>query len=165
MPPLKQSIVLDLPQLKQLDVSGICGLFDLLKAAPNLDDLMIDFDCLKILIDDDSTRNLLEQQIIHLAVNYWADIESDMFQRIIEIFHRLRYLRITLENTLLYTKSILSTILAQLNIKQLTLLSVGNAVSDDIIENLRQWVIDQTYLTTDDSFAVDCMNNRFILWK
>lgn len=157
--------MLDLPQLKQLHVSGICALFDLLKAAPNLDDLIIDFDCLKILIDDESTRNLLEQQIIHLDVNYWADIESDLFQRIIEMFHRLRYLRIDLENTLKFTESILSTVLAQLNIKQLTLLSVEKTVLDDTIKNLRQWVIDHTYLTADDSFVVDCMNDRFILWK
>jgi hypothetical protein len=69
--PLKQTLLLNLPHLiKQLDVLGICSLFDVLKAAPNIDDLLIDFDCLKILIDDQSTCDLLQQQIIHLEVRH-----------------------------------------------------------------------------------------------
>ncbi len=36
-----QRIVLHLSQLKQLRVVGVCELFDLIEAAPNLDDLSI----------------------------------------------------------------------------------------------------------------------------
>jgi hypothetical protein len=155
---LKPPTVLNLPHLKYLDVSGICAIFDVLKAASNLDDLRIDFDCLKILIDNESTCDLLQQRIIRLDVGYWTDMESDVFQR-------LRHLCIFQNSFKILSESILSTILAQSNIKQLTTLIFGSKVPDEISKDLRQWVIDHSHLTVDDSFSVAYFNNYFILWK
>jgi hypothetical protein len=162
--PSKQPTLLNLPQLKQLDVLGICSLFDVLKAAPNLDDLLIDFNCLKVLIDDKSTCDLLQKQIIHLEVRHWPDNESELLQRITRVFRCLRYLCLTLENPDISNESV-STILAQSNIKQLTTLILKGKISNEINRNLRQWVIDHTHLTPDDSFTVHDINNFFILWK
>jgi hypothetical protein len=157
--------MLNLPQLKHLDISGICGLLDVLKAAPNLDDLLLDYDCLTILIDDKSTWDLLQQRIVRLDVRSWTDIELDLLQRVSHEFRHLRYLCLSLKDSMVSSESILSTILAHSNIDQLAMLIVGIKVSDEINKNLRQWVIDHTHLTVDDSFAVSYINNFFILWK
>jgi hypothetical protein len=155
---------LSFPQLRQLDVLGIFSLFDVVKASPNLNDLLIDFDCLKILIDDECTYELLQQKIIHLEVRYWPDNESDLLQRFTREFRCLRYLCLNMKNPTISNESV-STILAQSNIKQLTSLIIMCKLSDEINKNLRQWVIDHTCLTTDDSFVVADVNNFFILWK
>jgi hypothetical protein len=157
--------MLNLPHLKKLEVMGICALFDFLRAAPNLDDLIIDFDCLKILMDDESTCDLLQQRIICLDVRYWTGIESDLLQRVIRVFCRLCYLCIHLKSSIMFTESVLSAILAHSNIKQLTTLTIVTRAPDDINKNLRQWMIDLTYLTVDDSFVVNHFDNFFILWK
>jgi hypothetical protein len=162
--PSKQPTLLNLPRLKQLDIRGICPLFDVLKVAPSLDDLVVDFDCLKVLIDDESTCNLLQQQIICLEVRYWPDDESELLQRFTRVFRCLRYLYLRLKNPNISNESV-STILAQSNIKQLTVLMIVGKVSDEINKNLRQLVIDHTHLTADESFAVNCINDDFILWK
>ncbi|UJR19554.1 hypothetical protein I4U23_022684 [Adineta vaga] len=81
-----QSLVLNLPHLEELQVSGKCTLFDLLNAAPNLNDLNIDFDCLKVLLDDMSTCKLLQQQIITLTVCQWTDIELHLFRRLFCVY-------------------------------------------------------------------------------
>ncbi len=125
---------------------------------------VIDFDCLKMLIDDESTCDLLQQQIIRLEVRYWPDNESELLQRFTRVFRCLRYLCLTLKNPNISNES-LSTILAQSNIKQLTALIIEGQVSDEINKTLRQWVIDHTHLTADDSFTVDDINHFFILWK
>jgi hypothetical protein len=135
-----------------------------LKAAPDLDDLIIDFDCLKVLIDDESTCDLLQKQIIHLEVRNWPDNESELLHRFTRVFRCLRYLCLTLKNPNISNESV-SIILAQSNIKQLTTLIFKGKVSDEINKNLRQWVIDHTHLTADDSFTVGDINNFFILWK
>lgn len=163
---LKQPIVLNLPQLKQLDISGTCALFDIFKAAPNLDDLLIDYDCLKFLIDDHPTCGLLEQRIIRLVLFYWPTVKSDLLQPLFRVFRRLRHLCLNPRYSMIPSAELfLSSILSQANIKQLTTLIIGIKVSDEINENLRQWVIDHTELTIDDSFAVVGIDNRFILWK
>jgi len=136
----------------------------MLKAAPNLDDLAIDFDCLKILIDDEPTCDLLQQRIIRLEVRYWPDNESELLQRFTSVFRCLRYLCLMLKNANISNESV-STILTQSNIKQLTMLIIGGQVSDEINKNLRRWVIDHTHLTAEDSFTADDINHFFILWK
>jgi hypothetical protein len=156
---------LNLPLLEQLDVLGICSLFDVVKAAPNLNDLIINFDCLKILMDDESTCDLLQQQkITFLDIRNWPDNESELLQRLTRVFCSLRYLCIILKNPKI-SDELLSIMLAQSNIKQLTALTIGGKVSDEIKKNLRQWVIDHTHLTAEDSFAAIDIDNYFILWK
>ncbi len=155
--------MLNLPHLKRLDVLGICSLFDILKVAPNLDDLIIDFDCLKILIDDESTCDLL-QQVIYLEIRCWPDNGSDLLERFTRVFGSLRCLCLTLQNPNISNESI-STILVQSIIKQLTIFHIGPKVSKEIIDNLRQWMIDRTYLTVDDLFSVANINDFIVLWK
>lgn len=161
---LQQSVMLNLPHLKQLNVTGTCSLFDILKAAPNLDDLIIDFDCLNTLIDDEPTRDLLQQRITRLEIRYQTDIQSDSFQRLIHIFCRLIHLCVVLKSSKTLFESSLSIILAQSNIKQLNAIVVGGEISDGININ-RQWVVDRTPLTMDDIFVVNVSNGYFILWK
>ena len=165
MTPVEQPTMLYLPHLKELEVSGICALSNILKAAPNLDELIISFDCLKILMDDESTCDLLQQRIIHLDVGNWASSESDLFQRVMHTLCRVRYLCVRPTRSIILTESILSTILAQSNIDQLTRLTIVAIASEDVNKNLRQLVIDHTHLTIDDSFVVNYFGNCFVLWK
>ena len=162
---LKQASILNLPSLKQLDVSGICLLLHVLKAAPNLDELSIDFDFLKILINDQSICDLLQKQIIRLEVRHWTVIVWYLFERSICVFRRLRYLYLSLKSLGISTESILTTIFAHLNTKQLNMLTVWITVSDQFNKNLRQWVVDHTHLKANDLFAIGAIDNCFILWK
>ena len=161
---MKQSIMLNLPQLKQLNLLGTCPLFDILKAAPNLDDLIIDYDCLKILIDDEPTRDLLRQRIIRLEIRPKTYFPSDSFHRVIHVFDRLRHLCVILNNSKISIQSNLSIIFTQVNIKQLTSIFVNVQLVDEININ-RQWVVDHTSLTMDDEFIIDIVNGFVILWK
>ena len=156
--------MLNLPQLKQLNVSGTCALFSILNAAPNVDDLIIDFDCLKTLIDDEPTRSLLRQRIIRLEIRCQMDIQSDSFQRLIDVFYRLTYLCVILENSKIPMQLSLQIILAQSIIKQLTSIIIGDQIPNEITID-RQWVVDHTSLTMDDMFVVNVINGFLILWK
>jgi len=160
---LKQPTLLNLPHLKRLNALGICSLFDILKVAPNLEDLVIDFDCLKILIDDEPTCDLL-QRVICLEIYYWPNNESDLLERFTRVFGCLRYLFLKLQNPNISNESI-STILVQPIIKQLTSFYIEAKVSEEISINLRQWMIDQTYSTVAELFSFANINNLFILWK
>jgi hypothetical protein len=62
-------------------VYGICELFPLLNAASNLERLILDIDCLTILLENEATCNLLQQRIVRLHVLDWSNTESDLLQR------------------------------------------------------------------------------------
>jgi hypothetical protein len=160
-----QSIVLRLPLLKQLEISGMCELFHLLNASPNLEYLLIDFDCLKASLDNEPTCHLLKTRIVRLHIAKWIDSESNLIQRIIEVFSGLRLLGITMNNPKLLIDSFVLTIISLWKSKQRFFLGVNGLLSEEASKNLRQWIIDHCFhLMANDSFAVEYNNNWFDLW-
>ena len=162
---LPQSTVIRLPRLKTLSVYGICALFCLLKPAPNLDYLRVDFDCLKSLLDDEPTCHLLQQRIVRLDNGNWLSIEVDLLQNVSRLFSNLRQLIIDLRDSSTIIDSIVLAAVAHWHDKRLIWLDINGTLSDEVKTDLRQWLVDHTHLTTDDSFAVEYKNNWFSLWK
>lgn len=159
-PPIPLSLI----YLQQLRVSGICGLFDILKAAPNLDCLSIDFDCLSILVGDEPTRNLLQQRITRLKIRSQEDIEFYAFQRAVHVFDRLYFLCVSINDAKASVQESLSVILAALNIKQMITIFFNRKNMDKNSVD-RQWIIDHSALTVNDEFIVDITDDWFSLWK
>ncbi len=164
MPPQSQSINLKLPLLKNIEISGICELFPVLNAAPNVDYLIIYFDCLKILLDDESTCQLLQARILRLNVIDWVDIQSDLLQRISQIFSSLLHLVITMKDPTLLIDEFLSRILSLWKGKSRISIDVKGSLSEETRKYLRQWVIDHSHIRAEDSFAVEYNDNWFDLW-
>jgi hypothetical protein len=116
------------------------------------------------LLDDESTCRLLKNRIIRLNIVDWVDIESDILRRIAEVFSSLRHLVITLQDTQLFVNDFVLTILSLWNEKSCLSLDVKGLFPEDTKTNLRQWVIDHSYLTAEDSFAVEYNDDWFDLW-
>jgi hypothetical protein len=164
LPPQSQPINIKLPFLKHIEVSAICQLFPLLNAAPNVDYLIIYFDCLKTLFDDESTCHLLRTQIIRLNVIDWLDGKPDLLQSISQIFGSIRHLVITMKDSTLLIDDFLLEILSLWKGKSRLSLDVRGSLSEEIKKNLRQWIINHSHITTEDSFAVEYNDNWFDLW-
>jgi len=165
IPSSMQSIVLKLPLLEQVNIIGMCELFHLLNASPNLEYLVIDFDCLKASLDNESTCHLLETRIVRLHVSSWKDSEPNLIQRIIEVFTGLRLLWIVMNDTKSLIDSFILTVISLWKGRQRLALGVNGLLSEEASKNLRQWIIDHFFhLMVDDSFAVEYKNKWFNLW-
>ncbi len=164
LPSQSKSIDLKLPFLQQIETSGIFELFPLLNAAPNFNYLIICFDCLKILLDDESTCRLLQTQTIRLNIMDWVDIKSDLIQRISHVFSSLRHLVVTLKDSKLLIDDFILKILSFCEGKSRFSIDVKGLLSTEASRNLRQWIINHSHITAEDSFAVEYNNNWFDLW-
>ncbi|CAM4918709.1 unnamed protein product [Rotaria socialis] len=164
VPKESQSIDLKLPFLKQIETSGIFELFSLLNVAPNVDYLIVYFDCLKILLDDELTCHLLQTRIIRLNIMDWIDIESELLQRISQVFCSLRHLVITLKDATVSIDEFVLKIISLWKGKTRISIDVTGVLSEEICKNLRQWIIDHSHIKTEDSFTVEYNENWFDLW-
>jgi hypothetical protein len=164
LPPQSQSINLKLPFLKHIEISGICELFPLLNGAPNVDYMIIHFDCLKTLFDHEPTCHLLQTQIIRLNVIDWVDVKSDLLQCISQIFSSLCHLVITMKDSTLLIDDFVLKILSLWKGKSRLSLDVKGSLSEEIKKNLRQWIINHSHIRAEDSFAVEYNDNWFDLW-
>ncbi len=163
--PLAQSIVIKLPRLKRLAVSGICTLFCFVKAAPNLDYLEVSFDCLKNLLDDELTCHLLQQRIARLDIYDWLGIDVDLLKNVSRVFTNLRQLIVGSKDLDTIIDPTILAAIAHWHDKPLYWFFINGSLSDQAKTDLRQWLIDHTHLTSDDSFAAEYNDNWFILWK
>ena len=153
-----------LPWLKKLDVHGKCDLFHLLIAAPNLDRLMIQYDCLKLQLNEKRTCDLLQQRIIRLHILNWTDSNLDLLEQLAVIFTSLYELVIGIKESQVFANQIASKVLSLWKDKSLFSLYINGQLSDDAKENLYQWLIDNTHITANSSFAVQYIENWLDLW-
>lgn len=164
-PPEIQTTRLKLPFLKQIDLSGIAAIVSLIETSPNLDYLIISFDCLKFLLEDQMSTNIMAKQITRLNVSEWIDKkDSNLLTTLIERFRFLRHLVITFKDPTVNIDDFILLILSLTNGKRKLSFDIKGSVSDQAKENIRQWVIDKTHLTEHDSFAIECKDNWFDLW-
>ncbi|CAF0737374.1 unnamed protein product [Adineta steineri] len=163
--PLKsESINFKLPFLKQIEIFGIFELFPLFNVAPNIDYMIIYFDCLKLLLNDESTCHLLQTQVVRLNIVNWEDIESDLIERISEIFCSLRHLVIVLKDSKILIDDFVLKVLSLWKGKSRLSIDIKGLLSKETSENLRQWIITHSHMREEDSFAVECNDNWFDLW-
>lgn len=157
--------LLKLPYLKHIDLSGVSSLFPLLNAAPNLDYLAVCFECLETLLADEPTCHLLRRRIVRLNITDWVDVGSTILPRLADVFTSLRHLVISLKDVSVVIDDFVVTILSLWNKGRSRLsLDVKGCLSNKPKEALRQWIIDNTHLTANDSFAVECNETWFDLW-
>jgi hypothetical protein len=163
-PVQSQSIDIKLPLLKQIEISGICELHPLLKVARNVDYIIVYFDCLKTLFDNESTCHLLQTRITRLNIIDWVDVKSNLLQRISEIFCSLRHLVITLKDSNILIDDFVLTILSLWQGKSRLSLDVKGSLSEEASRNIRQWIVNHSHIKAEDSFAVEHNDNWFDLW-
>ncbi|CAF0963237.1 unnamed protein product [Rotaria sordida] len=104
------------------------------------------------------------RQIIRLDICEWAGIEPDSLQRIAKVFKSLNHLVLVPKDSAILIDWIPLTLLKSWNSKELPSLSVAGSPSNEAKTNLRQWLIDNTHLLTEDSFGVEYQDDWFNLW-
>lgn len=150
--------------MKKLDVYGKCDLFDILKAAPNLCRLAIQYDCLSGQLNDKDICNLLQQRIVRLHIMDWTNVEYDLLDRTAVIFTSLYELLVSVKNEKLFVNEIAIKILSLWQNTSLFSVYINGGLSNEVEKNLRQWFIDHSHLTNNSSFAVKYNNNWLDLW-
>lgn len=136
----------------------------MLNAAPNVDYLIISFDCLKKLLDDESTCHLLQTRIIRANIIEWDDIKSDILERISQTFSSLRHIVITLRDPQLLIDDFVLKILSLWKGKSSLSIDIKGLLSKEASTNLRQWIIDHSHMKAEDSFVVECNDDWFDMW-
>ncbi|CAF1023070.1 unnamed protein product [Rotaria sordida] len=159
-----QSIRLRLPRLKKLEVHGICQLFHLLQAAPNLEFLIVEYDCIKNLLDDEPACNLLQKRLIRLEIFKGENMDVEQLQRIADVFNYLIEFILNMKKSKIFIDSIILTTLTLWNKKELFSLHIGGLMSDEATKNLQEWLINHTDLTREHSFVTTYENDWFSLW-
>ncbi|CAF3676339.1 unnamed protein product [Rotaria sordida] len=104
------------------------------------------------------------RQIIRLDICEWAGIEPDSLQRIVKVFKSLNHLVLVPKDSAIPIDWIPLTLLKSWNSEELPSLSVAGSPSNEAKTNLRQWLIDNTHLLTEDSFGVEYQDDWFNLW-
>ncbi|CAF1041045.1 unnamed protein product [Rotaria sordida] len=159
-----QPIVLHLPKLKRLYVKGTYEIFHLVQAAPNLEHLQIDFNCLNIVLNDVSTCELLQKRIVHLEITNFREVDSIQLDTIAQKFNHLRDLSLVFENSTVFVDSLILQVLSLWKDKKLRSLYIRGSLTDEVDKNLRQWLIDHSHLCQEDLFVVKHMTNWIAMW-
>ena len=155
---------LKLPFLKQIEVSGNCELYPILSAAPNIEYLIVHFDCLKLLFADEQTCRLLQTRIIRLNITDWVDVQSDLLEGVSQVFRSLSHLVIIMKDISVLIDDFVLKILALWKGQSRLSVDVKGFISEEKQKDLRQWLTTYSHMREDDSFAVECKNNWFDLW-
>ncbi|CAF1309307.1 unnamed protein product [Adineta steineri] len=159
-----QSIVLHLPQLKKLKVSGSCELFRILEAAPNLNDLSITFDCYNRIINDELLCKLLEKRIVRLEIFRLEHNQKIQLDLIIKKFTNLRHMVLSISDSSSDIDSLLLQALEMRREEELIYLCIKGPLSPNGGRSLRQWLNDHSFLQGKDSYAYDDHEKRAHLW-
>jgi hypothetical protein len=158
------SIVLHLPKLKQLKITGSCELFDLIKAAPNLDDLAIDFYCYKKIINDESICKLLKEQIVRLTLFRLEDLDAIKLDYIINQFKNLRQMILCVKDSSVVIDSLVLQALELWREEELMYLFIKGTLSLDGNKKLRQWFIDHSDSGREISLTMNQPSGDIHLW-
>ena len=158
------SIVLHLPKLKQLKITGSCELFDLIKAAPNLDDLSIDFYCYKKIINDESICKLLRKQIVRLTLFRLEHVETIKLDFIINQFKNLRYMVLCVKYSSVVIDSLVLQALELWREEELMYLFIKGTLSRNGNQTIRQWFVEHSSLLGKISSDMSQPNEGVHLW-
>ncbi|CAF1375029.1 unnamed protein product [Adineta ricciae] len=155
-------IVFHLPYLKQLRIDGTCELSNLLDAASDLYQFNVDFDCVKMFIQNHarSTRT----NVRSIDIFNWTDTHAELLQHITQTFVTLNHVNIHMASRTSTMDSFLLEYLPVCKNGMQVSLGVKGSLSEQVQTNIRQWVIDHSHLSEKDSFAVQYRRDWFQLW-
>ena len=178
-----------LPHLVRLDILTIEGipldmnhLKELLIAAPKLSVLVIDFDCLLAILENEDepliVYVLLHRHILDLCIRIEGNnnnnndqikrskITIEQIHLIARIFTRVRNLTIDYETSdELIPSNIIKFVIDQF--QDLVIFHIyGNIPRDMLDTDIRQWILEQLpcRITSNDTFRVECTDKWFKLW-
>ncbi|CAF2698248.1 unnamed protein product [Rotaria sp. Silwood2] len=159
-----QPVILHLPQLKSLYVKGTYEIFHLVRAAPNLEHLNINFNCLSMVLDDASTCELLNKGIVDLEITDFQEVDSIQLDGIAQKFNHLRDLSLALKNPTVFVDSLILKVILLWRDKNLRSLYINGSLTDEMSKNFRQWLINHSHLCQEDLFTVEYKTNWITLW-
>lgn len=116
------------------------------------------------MLDNDSTHHLLQRGIQRLIIRDWIDMRLDLIERITQICGSLYHMHITMKVSTLVIDSFVLSILPLWKDKPKISLGIEGLLSKEASTNIRQWIIDNSYLTEEHLFAVQYRNNCFQIW-
>ncbi|UJR29152.1 hypothetical protein I4U23_010366 [Adineta vaga] len=148
------SINLKLPFLKQIEVSGILDFSPILQVAPNVDYIIIYFDCLKLLFENELTFRLLQTKIIRINIIDWVDLDSDLLEQIAQLTS-LCHIVITLKDPNLIIDDFVLKILSFWKDKSRLSIDIKGTLTVETRTDLRQWLFKHSHIKSDDSFSVE----------
>ncbi|CAF1219640.1 unnamed protein product [Adineta ricciae] len=152
-------IVFHLPYLKQLCIDGTCELSNLLDAAPDLYQFNVDFDCVKMFIQNHSRST--RTSVRSIDIFDWTGTHAELLQHITQTFVTLDHLNIHMASRISSMDSFLLECLPVCKSGMRISLGVTGSLSEQVQNNIRQWVIDHSHLSEKDSFAVQYRQNWF----
>lgn len=136
----------------------------MIEAAPNLDDLSIDFVCYKKMIDNQSICQLLEKRIVRLEISRLPRDHTIRLDVISQQFTNLRHLILRAKDSTDFVDSLLLQALEMWRKEGPIYLCMQGCLSRNACENLRQWFIDHSHLGVENSFGIDYHNAWIHLW-
>ncbi|CAF1198279.1 unnamed protein product [Rotaria sordida] len=161
---LTQPIILHLPYLTHLNVKGVCEIFRLVQAAPNLEYLRINLNCLNIALNDVSTCELLQKRIVDLEITDIQELDSIQLDVVAQKFNHLRDFSLFLKNPKIFVDSLILQMISLWKEKNLRGLYINGSLTDEVSKNFRQWLISHSHLRQEDSFIVKYENSWIVLW-
>lgn len=143
----------------------------LLESSPNLYHLAVSFEFIQPMFDHESVCQLLKRRITHLliGISRTTTIQSvaDSLERLSTIFPRLRHLYFHPSSSTEEIESLIQSAFQCIHQwKSLVSFGIANITMDSIIgsKDIREWVIENSSLTDQDSFLTDYSDNTFRLW-
>lgn len=162
--PQSKSIQLNFPYLKQIEISGIIDLSSILINAPNLDYMIVYFECLKIFLNNETNCQLITKRIVRLNILDWIDVNTDLLLRVHESFNYLRHLVIMMKDSKVLIDDFVLKILSLWKDKTQISIDVKGILPEEIGNDIRQWIIRHTHIKQDYLFAAEYSDNWFDLW-
>lgn len=156
-------MALYLPHLLNLHVTGPCDIFRIVQAAPNLQYLRTDFDCLNTLLNITATCELLQKRIVHLELVRIREVDWFHLNNCAQKLPNIRNLIVSLENPTVYIDSLILQILS-LWADNLCSLCINGSLTPETDQNLCQWLINHSHLRQENSFFIENTRNRISLW-
>ena len=143
----------------------------LLELSPNLYHLAVNFEFIQPMFDHETVCQLLERRITHLliGISRRTTIQSvaDSIDRLVTIFPRLRHLYFHPSSSTEEIESLIRSAFQCIHRwESLISFGIANIAMESIIgsKDIREWVIENSSFTEQDSFLTDYSDNTFRLW-
>lgn len=143
---------------------GTCDLFPIVQSAPNLENIKMEFNCFNDILNNTNACELLQKRIVHLELTDIQDFSLIPLDKIATIFNNLRDLSLWLENLSVFIDSLILKVLSMWKDKNLRSLYMKGKLTDEVSQNLQQWLIDHSHLTQEDLFFVEYESNWTVIW-
>jgi hypothetical protein len=143
----------------------------LLEVSPNLHDLEVNYEFLRLLFDSESVCLLLKQRITHIYIRITetTNLESVIcsMPRLTSIFPSLTHFYFNIEKSEQSAKLLILAVFNHLS-EWNSLVSFGvvdvRLTQEILSKDLYQWVLENSILHNENSFIVDYTDERFRLW-